>query len=299
MADQPGIERLLRLLMMISSGFGSTVDDLAEKLSMSKRTIYRYIDTLKMAGFIITRNENHIKVDKNSPYFRDISDLLHFTREEAWILNKAILALDDETFIKQSLTKKLYALYDLKGVPYPVVKKENSEKVIALIRAIEDKKQVILTGYHSSHSSTVSDRVVEPFEFTLNYGYIWCYEPGSKTNKFFKTARISKVTICDQSWTFESLHESEPTDVFRIYGKEKIPIKIKLTLLAANLLIEEYPMSEEFITPISDSVYIFDGWVCNFEGIGRFLLGLMDEIKIINPPQLKAFLNDKIAEKKF
>ena len=195
MSDHPKLDRLLRLLILISSGFGSTVDELAEKLSTSKRTVYRYVDTLKNAGFIITRNENYIKVDKNSPYLRDISDLLHFTREEAWILNKAILALDDETFIKQSLTKKLYALYDLKGVPYPVVKKENSEKVIAIIRAIEDKKQVILTGYHSSNSSTVSDRIVEPFEFTLNYGYVWCFEPVSKSNKLFKTARIHKVTI--------------------------------------------------------------------------------------------------------
>jgi predicted DNA-binding transcriptional regulator YafY len=245
------------------------------------------------------RNENYITVDRNSPYLRDIGDLLHFTKEEAWILNRAILALDDETFIKQSLTKKLYALYDLKGVPYPVVKKGNSERVISLIRAIEDKQQVILKGYHSSNSSTVSDRRVEPFEFTLNYGYIWCFELKSKRNKLFKTARISKVTQLTDSWQNEPEHKSGETDIFRISGTVKIPVKLKMTLRAANLLMEEYPMSEEYIAPLNNSKYNFDGWVSNFEGIGRFVLGLIDEIEILHPPQLNSFLNTRIAGKKF
>jgi len=285
--------------MMLSSGYGNNVDELAVKLSSSKRSIYRYIDTLRNAGFIITRNDNYFKVDKNSPYLKSIGDLLHFTREEAWILNKAILALDDETFIKQSLTKKLYALYDLKGVPYPVVRKENSEKVIALIRAIEDKKQVILTGYHSSNSSTISDRIVEPFEFTLNYNFIWCFEPFSNSNKLFKTARVNKVEITGLPWTFESLHESGETDIFRIHGKERIEVKLKLTLRAANLLMEEYPVSEEFISKVNDSNYLFNGWVADFDGVSRFILGLMDEIEILHPPSLKSLLNKKISQKKF
>ena len=43
--DQPIIERMLRLLALLSGNIEYTVDELAGKLEMSQRTIYRYIDT--------------------------------------------------------------------------------------------------------------------------------------------------------------------------------------------------------------------------------------------------------------
>ncbi len=299
MSDQPKLDRLLRLMMMLSGNFGSSVEELAEKLEISKRTAYRYIDTLRNAGFIITKNEDYFRVDKNSPYLKEISDLLHFTREEAWILNKAILALDDDTYIKQNLARKLYALYDLKGVPYPVVKKENFEKMIRLIRAIEDKKTVILSGYQSSHSSSISDRLVEPFEFTLNYGYIWCLEHDSVSNKLFKTARIREVKILDDEWLYEDLHHAGQTDVFRISGIEQVTVSLRMSMRAANLLTEEYPVAEEYIKEFTDNEYLFEGWVCSFEGISRFILGLMDEVKVVGPLELIEYLNQKIERKIF
>ncbi len=299
MSDQPKLERLLRLLMMLSGSFGNSLTAIAQHLGTSERTAYRYLETLRDAGFIITRNDNLIRIDKESPYLKDISDLLHFTREEAWILNRAILALDDETYVKQSLARKLYALYDLKGVPYPVVKRENSEKVVSLIRAMENKQIVMLADYHSSNSNTVANREAEPFQFTLNYSYIWCFDTLSLENKLFKTARIGKVQILQKPWQNEKDHKSEETDIFRITGLEKINVKILMTLRAVNLLVEEYPMAEEFITPAGNQQFIFSGWVRSYEGIGRFILGLMDEVVVLAPQKLKTFLNGKIKEKKF
>ena len=53
--DQPKIERVLRLMNYMSGSFNYTIDELAEKLQMSPRTIYRYIDTFKNAGFAVVR----------------------------------------------------------------------------------------------------------------------------------------------------------------------------------------------------------------------------------------------------
>ncbi|MCK9424072.1 MAG: helix-turn-helix domain-containing protein [Bacteroidales bacterium] len=68
MADQPRLARLLRLLMMLSGSFGNSVNEIARQLEITQRTAYRYIETLRDAGFIITRNNNMIRVDKESPY---------------------------------------------------------------------------------------------------------------------------------------------------------------------------------------------------------------------------------------
>ena len=45
--DQPKIERVLRLMMMLTSNNRYTIEELGEKLETSPRTIYRYLDTLR------------------------------------------------------------------------------------------------------------------------------------------------------------------------------------------------------------------------------------------------------------
>jgi len=45
--------------------------------------------------------------------------------------------------------------------------------------------------------------------------------------------------------------------------------------------------------------YIFDSFVCNYLGIGRFVLGLMDEITITSPTDFKEYLNKRIKNKIF
>jgi hypothetical protein len=68
--------------------------------------------------------------------------------------------------------------------------------------------------------------------------------------------------------------------------------------MAYNLLIEEYPLSEKYIAKKGDK-YIFDGFVCDFSGVGRFALGMMDQIEVIKPKSFKEFLNEKIKRKTF
>ena len=85
-----------------------------------------------------------------------------------------------------------------------------------------------------------------------------------------------------------------PIDVFRISAETQIDVRIRLSLRAYNLLIEEYPLSEQYITEVDGFFWLFDAPVCGFEGIGRFCLGLCDEVEIIKPKQLKHYMKAKI-----
>jgi len=49
--DQPKLERLLRLMKMLTANNSLTVDEIAAKLSISHRSVYRYIDTFREAGY--------------------------------------------------------------------------------------------------------------------------------------------------------------------------------------------------------------------------------------------------------
>ena len=290
--DQPKIERLLRLMMMLTANNRYTVDELADRLETSPRTIYRYIDTFKEAGFLITKKGDCFRIDKKSKYFKDISQLVHFTEEEAYILNSAIESIDPTNAIKQNLKAKLASVYDFKMLAECVVKGENARNVNSLIEAIENKKQVILKDYTSGHSKKVSDRLIEPLSFTTNYIQVWGYEVSSGQNKLFKLSRIGSVEIMDDDWSHEGEHSVGMMDIFRITSFEQIPIKLKLGLMASSLLVEEYPLAEKYLSPAPDdsNSSILDINVCGYEGVGRFVLGLLDDIEILEGEGLMEFL---------
>lgn len=202
--DQPKIERLLRLMKLLTANTTYTVDQLAERLDMSRRTIYRYIDTFRDAGFVIKKSGDCIRLDKASPHFKDISQLVHFTEEEAVILKSAIESIDDTNLLKQNLKKKLYAVYDNKTLADTVVRGKNAPNIRSLIEAIEEERQVILHGYQSAHGSAVRDRRVEPFAFTTNYVQVWCYDTEDGRCKLFKSSRISSVEVTETPWAHKA-----------------------------------------------------------------------------------------------
>ena len=104
-------ERQLRLMMMLTQNRSHTLEDLGKMLGMSPRSVYRYLEAFKMAGFVVRKTDKCYYLDKSSPYFKDITSLVHFTEEEAYVLKRAIESLDGGSAMKQNLKKKLYNLY--------------------------------------------------------------------------------------------------------------------------------------------------------------------------------------------
>ncbi len=273
-----------------------TLDEISEELGTTKRTLYRDLEILRQVGFVIKRDGNKIvKMDKTSPYLQDISDSLYFSKEEAYLLKSAIESIDENTILKQNLKKKLYSVYDYKLIADVVVKPQDKANMHNLLNAIEQQKQVILKEYNSAHSNNSQDRLVEPFSFTTNFEQVWCYEIESQCVKTFKVARIGSVLITDKIWKHTEKHETGFVDIFRIHGGERIPIKLGLSVRAASLLKEEYPLSAEKMRKTAANKWILETDVCSLEGPARFILGLFDDIEIIDTPALQSFVQEKIA----
>ena len=294
--DQPKLERLLRLMKLLTGNVEYSVDDIAERLDMSRRTIYRYIDSFREAGFVIKKSRGCIRLDKESPHFKDISQLVHFTEEEAVILRRAIESIDDTNLLKQNLKRKLYSVYDNKILADTIVRGSNAATVHALINAIEEQRQVILHAYRSSHGGAVRDRLVEPFAFTTNYVQVWCFDTESKSCKLFKLARIDSVEITNTEWQYQPQHEKSFIDIFRMNGNERLRVRLSLGILSRNLLLEEYPLAEQQLTPTEDGRWILDTEVANYAGVARFVVGLMDDIRIIDTPDLEQYLANYVAK---
>ena len=294
--DQPKIERMLRLMKMLTANTSYSVDEMAERLDMSRRTIYRYIDTFREAGFVIKKSGNCIRLDKESPHFKDISQLVHFTEEEAVILKRAIESIDDTNLLKLNLKSKLYSIYDNKILADTIVRGSNATTVHALIEAIENQQQVILHNYRSSHGSVVRDRRVEPFAFTTNYVQVRCFDTESQSCKLFKLSRIHSVEVLDTEWQHKELHQKDFIDIFRMNGKERHRVRLHLGILSRNLLLEEYPLAEKYIISLDNGGWLLDTEVASYAGVARFVVGLMDDIKIVDTPELEQYIADYVVK---
>ena len=294
--DQPKIERMLRLMKMLASNKNYTIDELAERLGISYRSIYRYIDTFKDSGFVVEKlHSNVYRLGKMPKGYVDLKDLIYFSEEEAYIVNSLINSLDSTNALKINLKKKLSAVYNSTSIIDYVQKKDIAEHIEMLGKAMCEKKAVILKGYESSHSGEISDRWIEPFEFTTNCIGIWSYDLEKKENKVFKISRIGKVKALDEDWTKENKHRKSTTDCFRISSYEQTPVKLELSMMAKNLLIEEYPLAEQDIRKEGDK-WILKTMVSGMEGVGRFVIGLAHEIKVIDSPALENYIRDFVSK---
>ena len=277
-------------MKLLTANTTYSVDQLAQRLDMSRRTVYRYIDTFREAGFVIKKSGECIRLDKESPHFKDISQLVHFTEEEAVILKSAIENIDDTNLLKQNLKRKLYSVYDNRTLADTVVRGKNAPNIRTLIEAIEERRQAVLHGYQSAHGGEVRDRRVEPFAFTTNYVQVWCYDPGDGACKLFKTSRIGSVELTADAWLYEPEHHEGFIDAFRMHSGARRRVQLELGLLAYNLLCEEYPLAERDVRTLGNGRWLLDTEVAGFAGVGRFVAGLLDDIRIVDSPGLEQYL---------
>ena len=290
--DQPKVERMLRMIQMLASNVEYSIDDLMERLGMSRRTVYRYLDTFKEAGFAVQKvnpSGNVYRLATMRKPFADLSKLVYFSDEEAYIVNNLMDQLDNTSPIKQGLRRKLAAVYDISTISSFGGRKSDSANIDALTTAIKEKQAVVLKGYSSSHSHTTKDYKVEPYRLNNNYIDIWAYDLKDGVNKRFKVSRIAEVALLDEPWAFEEKHEDEPLDAFRMHGREPVHVKLRMDYVAKNLLVEEYPMAEKGLTPSGDK-WIWEGDVRAMEGVGRFVLGLPKFVEVLEGDALRAFL---------
>ena len=124
MDDQAKLRRLLELIMYLVRG-SYTIKEISRKLDTTTRTVYRYIDTLNEAGFVVTKEDKHYQIKKLSNDFKNITDLLYFSKEDASILYSAIDSIDDGTVMKQDLKRKLASIYDFDIVAKAIVQPQH------------------------------------------------------------------------------------------------------------------------------------------------------------------------------
>lgn len=264
----PVLKRQLRLLSLLAANYSMDIDQIAERMQMGRRQIYRYIEALRQAGFEFSHTGSIYRLNPSSPFYRELR-------------RSFAMRPTDDVFHTEIYIKRI---------------EDNLQNIY---HAIDQHRQVVLHNYHSQNSQRTSDRLVEPFYLFESTDDVRCYEVESGMNKTFRIARAEKVEVLPTPWQNESAHIFPITDLFGYSSDKKEDVTLRLTPRAYQFLREEYGVDETQVEVEkrakdgSVETYLMHTYYCHPFGIGRYVMGLPADIEVLKNPALRKYIVDQ------
>jgi predicted DNA-binding transcriptional regulator YafY len=287
------IKKVLSLITLLSDATPRTIKKLAELLEVSGDTVYRYIPLLEEVGYQIEKN-------KSNEYYIDYKKLKEFTEVEKKHLLAFVRSSSLNKNIKDGIAAKLKINTTLPD-PHTLATLESMEKINKILFCIENSYTLTLENYRSTNpKSTKKTRHILPLQFDHDTLSIKAYDLDEKSQRLYKLHRIASMEI---NAKFEgediNLHD-QMMDDFGFWGKCNLSVSLLLSARAKALLTEEIPSTALKIANTTSKEYPFKytAKVSNYEGIGRFVMGLGTEIKIEKDKGLIDYVKQKLSNRK-
>ncbi|MFL0166573.1 helix-turn-helix transcriptional regulator [Candidatus Clostridium helianthi] len=302
------IDRLLGILNVLANTDRTTIQELAERFEVSKRTIFRDLDTLNKSGVPIVSysgigggvsviegykiksnilSKNDIKndftalnglmsIDESADLTNLIAKLI--PEETSMVFSESDYVIDLSSWFQDSITQ---------------------EKVSILHKAILNKNCIYLEYISkSSHSS----RIIQPHKlvFKQSYWYLYAFCEDKQEFRLFKINRIVDLKIMDESFNCKAV---EKIDFRKDFGTGLFSSQDPTALFE---IILEYDINNEFFLTDKIDAKFFNK-ISNSEDKGQIIFSvsdlewavnlvfnLQDKVKVIAPIELKEAMKTRI-----
>ncbi|ALS36107.1 putative DNA-binding transcriptional regulator YafY [Enterococcus rotai] len=305
------IDRLLSLVNLLTENDRMTAKGLAERLEVSKRTIYRDIETLNLAGIpVISYSGIHggygivegYKISKHVFSTEDISTIMTGL--------SAIQSISTSSEISPLLAKiapnmkvqqpQSDLLIDLSSWYKP---NEGKNKLDDLRQAIATQ-QIIVIQYHSKKG--YSEREIEPYKliFKASHWYLYGFCLKRQAFRLFKLTRIPTYTLLDERFEPRAIDavaltmESENDYLEAMVSPEVQQIVLTYEQNDKLYLIDK--LGAEFFQEHekeATGTIVFP--LLNLKKSVDFILRLQDKVRVIEPPILVDAVKEKIEQMYF
>lgn len=259
------VDRLFQIVYILMDKPKITAKELAKRLEVSERTIYRDIDKLSLAGIPIYANQGRDGgICISSDY---VLNKAVITEEEKMQLSASFGALNELANLEA--VKDISKLQNFFGDKYQdwleidFSSWGNLGSEAALLNEL--KKTILEHRYieieYSSNHNAFMNRTIRPLKlcFKDQAWYLYAFCCLREDYRFFKLKRITNITILDSYFPFESVGkilqkesgenisqkilkvslEIDNTMAFRVYDEFTNVIKTKENKLLCNAEIEE------------------------------------------------------------
>jgi predicted DNA-binding transcriptional regulator YafY len=299
-------EIMLGILFDLLAKKSVTASYLAEKYEVSKRSIYRYINCIEMAGIPIYTNRGNGGGFAIVDTYKLPSSFMTITELEQTISTLSAICDGVPNKTLESAVNKLkatikneYAGFDVKagnliidGGPWGDTVGYKS-KLITLQKCIDGNLQLSIK-YHDRNGD-VSERVIDPYIIVFKQGlwYIFAYCHLRGDFRLFKTGRIEYAQILNTSFVRQDISKIDlPLDFWHnTTSVEEISLEIDKSCLSD---IEEWlgieNVKEENGKFISSVKLPYD------DGLVSKLISFGGGVKVLSPDNLKEKLMLKAKE---
>ncbi|EIM76469.1 WYL domain protein [Nitritalea halalkaliphila LW7] len=291
--EQQKMLRVLQLIVLLQGPVGKPIHKLAESIGVEERTLYRYLKLLEVIGFRIIKQFGKYRIEEPLALVKGAET--QFSGTEMELLRQAIEQQIPDAQQRKVLIAKLQLELDTVKSAKLLQQADYGRKVDLLSMCMRMGVRAKLEDYYSINSDSVSDRIIEPVCFTRPFDSIYALDTVDKRMKLFKLERITRVSVLDEDMEYQDLHERLEQDVFGFIGKGALPVTLRLSARACQLLQEEYPAVWPYLRRRKDGKGFLRLEVPDFRGIGRFILGLPGEITVLGGDELIAYLTEKVG----
>lgn len=291
-------EKLLRMINLLLAHSKLSAAVIAERLNVSVRTVYRYVDTLSTAGFPIIASKGHNGGIALLPEFK-LNQTLVNSKEQVNILaalqTLSTLNVDDGTTVD-----KLAGLFKRTPVDWIEIdpttwdnRPEQREQIQQLRQAILQQRFVRFDYLNARNQQ--AHRWVFPYQlvFKDHAWYLSGYAVERHAARIFKLSRIMDLTLAmapddaTQPWLQKNhVQNSAP--------EKTLTARLWIAAAFKYRVVEDF--SAERIETQADGSFIVETAYRDLEWLTTYLLSFGAGLKVIGPSELKVRVHQEIIK---
>lgn len=297
------IERILAIIVLLLDNDLISTAQLAERFKVTKRTIFRDIETIELAGFPIISHPGRNGGFSLMNSFK-LRTYTYSRSEKQDILNA--LAVKEGlfgTFDQQNMIKEKIALlqgesgqenqwgsrfsFESPTMHRPEIEAQTKEKINNINCALQQNKKLLIDYVDNKGEHT--ERMIHPYEMMLMNGswYIYSYCEVREACRYFKVTRIRRLrieqaTFVSSAYTNKKRHEVNDELVQLRFRKEDL-----------GKLYDYYTENEIEVTDTHIDVTIY---AHQQKTILPFLMMFGNGVKVIAPPELQELHKQEIVK---
>ncbi|HLE27108.1 MAG TPA: WYL domain-containing protein [Anaerolineales bacterium] len=257
------LRQIEEMLLLMPDGLPAT--ELAQRLSVDRRTVYRDLDFLSEQGVPLWQDEGHFGINRTR-YLAAIR--LSFHEAIALVLAGLLLSrtIDERNPHVTAALRKLAAV-----LPYPLTAQLN--RAADRVQAHHDGlRQVVIleviaegwgagrkvrVGYRSPRSGALRERVIAPYalEPTASGVYVIGRDDWANDIRTFKLDRLEKADLLDETYTLPTDFDPEAHLAASwgiMMGKEVVEVALRFTPAAMPLVCERRWHPSQSLDPLPD-----------------------------------------------
>lgn len=293
-------EKLLKMIYLLLENEKLSAQILAEKLEVSVRTIFRYVDSLTEAGFPVYVLKGRNGGIAMLPQFKLNSALVN--KEEQRDILASLQSLQALNIADGTTLKKLSTLFQQDPISWLQIDPTDWNQVndqqnsLAVLRSSILQKRLVKFNYINSKNE-YRKRLVFPYQvlFKDRAWYLQGYSIERKGARIFKLARMDQLKLVENDP--KTIDQSEPwkdVELTPTQLNEKISVELLFDTSLKYRIYEEF--NHQDIVEQSDGSYLVKCTMFDSEWLTTYLLSFGSHLKIKSPMFLKKRIRQELEK---